>query len=48
MKNTFTPLAKSVLLLLGLTVATSATDAAIQKKGFGAAMTMLITYNEKI
>ena len=46
MTNIFTPLAKSVLLLLGLTVATSAT--AIQKKGFGAAMTMLITYNEKI
>ena len=34
MKNVHKPLAKSVLIPLGLTVATSATDAAIQKKSF--------------
>ena len=33
-KNIFTPLAKSVLMLLRLTVAASATDAFIQKKIF--------------
>ena len=34
MKNVLKPLAKSVLIPLGLTAATSATDAAIQKKSF--------------
>ena len=33
-KNVLTPLAKSVLVLLGLTAAASATNAAIQKKLF--------------
>ena len=44
MKNTLKPLAKSVLIPLGLTVAASAsaTDAAIQKKNFGSGMTTLI------
>ena len=32
MKNVLTPLAKSVLITLGLTVATLAADAAIQKE----------------
>ena len=35
MKNLLTPLSKSVLIPLGLTAATSATDAALQKKIFG-------------
>ena len=35
MKNVLTPLAKSVLILFGLTAAASARDAAIQKKLFG-------------
>ena len=35
MKNELKPLAKSVLIALGLLAATSATDAAIQKKIFG-------------
>ena len=34
MKNVHKPLAKSVLIPLGLAAATSATDAAIQKKSF--------------
>ena len=39
MKNVLTPLAKSVLILLVLTAAASATDPAIQKKRFGSAIT---------
>ena len=35
MKNVSKPLAKIVLILLGLTAAASATDAAIHKKIFG-------------
>ena len=35
MKNVLKPLAKRVLIPLGLTAATSATDAAIHKKMFG-------------
>ena len=34
MKDVITPLAKSVLILLGLTAAASAADAGIQKKSF--------------
>ena len=41
MKNLLKPLAKSVLNPLGLTAATSATDAAIQKKMFGSGTTTL-------
>ena len=37
MKNVLTPLAKSLLTHLGLTVAASATDAAIQIKIYGSA-----------
>ena len=42
------PLAKSVLKLLGLTAAASATDVAISKKIFGSGMTTLIISNEKM
>ena len=37
-----------VLIPLGLTVAGSATDVAIQKKKFGLCMTMLIISNEEM
>ena len=45
LKNVLTPLAKSVLMLLGLTATASATDAAIQKKRFGSGVTKLIISN---
>ena len=45
MKNGLTPLAKSVLVPLGWTIAASATVAAIQKKIFGLSMTTLIISN---
>ena len=48
MKNVLTPLAKSILILLGLTVAALATDAAIHKKMFGSGNTTLIISNEEM
>ena len=46
MKNVLKPLAKSVLVALGLTAA-AATDVAIQKKIFWSGMTaMIISYEE--
>ena len=42
------PLAKSVLIPLGLMAATSATDAAIHKKLFGSGFTTLIISNEEM
>ena len=45
--NILKPLAKSVLLPLGLTEAASATDATIQKKTYGSGTTTLIISNEK-
>ena len=42
MKNVLKPLAKSVLIPLGLTAAASATDAAFHKKMFGSGITTLI------
>ena len=48
MKNVLTPLAKSVLIPLGLTAAASATDAAIQKKIYGSGATELIISNEEM
>ena len=48
MKNVVKPLAKSVLIPLGLTAAASTTDAAIQKKIFGSVMTALIISNEEM
>ena len=47
MKNLLTPLAKSILIPLGLTAAAAATDAVIQKK-IGSGMTALIISNEEI
>ena len=41
-KNVLKPLAKSVLIPLGLTAAASATDVAIKKKIFGSGMATLI------
>ena len=38
MRNAVKPLAKSVLIPLGLTALAAATDAAIQKKTFGSDM----------
>ena len=48
MKNVLKPLPKSVLILLALTGATSATDAAIQKKTFGSGIAKLIVSNEEM
>ena len=47
MKNVLNPLAKSILIPLGLT-AVSATDAAIHKKMLGSGFTTLIISNEEI
>ena len=46
--NALKPLAKSVLIPLGLTAVASATDAAIHKKMFGSGNTTLIISNEKM
>ena len=46
-ENVLKPLAKSVLIPLGLTAA-SATDAAIHKKMFGSGNTTLISFNEEM
>ena len=47
MKNIPKPLAKSVLILLGLTEAASATDAAFHKKMFGSGTIALIIFSEE-
>ena len=47
-KNVIKPLAKSVLIPLGLTAAASAADAGIHKKILGPSNTTLIISNEKI
>ena len=46
--NVLTPLAKIVLIPLGLTAAASATDAAIQKKILGQGVTALVISNKEI
>ena len=46
--NVLKPLAKSVLIPLGLTAAVSTTDAAIHKKMFGSGFTTLIISNEEM
>ena len=46
--NVLKPLAKSVLIPLGLTVAASATDAAIHKEMFGSGTTTLLFSNEDL
>ena len=48
MKNVLKPLAKSVLILLGLTAARSGIDAAIDKKMFEPGVTKLIILNEEM
>ena len=45
-RNVLEPLAKSVLVPLGLTASTSATDAAVYMKMFGSGTTILIISNE--
>ena len=47
-ENVLKPLAKSVLIPLGLTAAASATDAGIHKKIFESGMTTLIISNEEM
>ena len=47
-RNVLKPLAKSVLIPLGLTVAASETDAAIHKKMFASGLTTLIISNKKM
>ena len=42
MKNVLSLLTKNVLLPLGVTAATSATDAAVQKNIYGSGMTTII------
>ena len=46
--NVLKPLAKNVLILLGLTAAASATDAAIHKKMFGSGNITIIISNEEM
>ena len=48
MKNQLKPLAKSVLIPLGLTASASATDVAIHKKMFESCMPTLIISNEEM
>ena len=48
MKNVLKPLAKIVLIPLGLTAAESATDAAIHKKTFESGTTASIILNEEM
>ena len=48
MKNLIKPLAKSVLIPLGLTAAVSATDAVIHKKTFGSGISMLVISNKEM
>ena len=48
MKSVLTPLAKSVLLPLGLSAGMSAVDTAIQKKIYGSGTTALIISNEEM
>ena len=47
-KKVLKPLAKSVLIVLGLTAAASETDAAIHKKMFESGIATLIISNEEI
>ena len=48
MKNVLKPLAKSVLIPLGLTAAAAATNAAIHRKMFGSGDTTLMISNEEM
>ena len=46
MKNVPKPLAKSILIPLGLTAAASATDGAIHEKMFGSGTTLIVSNKE--
>ena len=48
MKNVLKPLAKSVLILLGLTATASATDTSIHEKMFLSRVTTLVNSNEEM
>ena len=48
MKNVIAPLAKSVLIQLGLTAAASAADAGIHKKILGSGTTTLMISNDQM
>ena len=48
MKSVLTPLAKSVLVLLGLSAGISAAATAIQKKIYGSVSTVLVISNEEM
>ena len=48
MKNILKPVAKSGLILLGLTTTASAADAGIQKKTFGSGTAKLLISNEEM
>ena len=48
MKSVLTPLAKSVLLTLGLSLGMSAADAGIQKKIYGSGSTAVIISNKEM
>ena len=48
MKSLVTPLDKSILFPLELTIKVSTTDTAIQKKFFGSELTSLIVSNEEM
>ena len=48
MRSVFTPLAKSVLISLGLAASASATYESIQYKIYGSGMTKFIIWNEKM
>ena len=48
MKNVLKPLAKSILIQLGLAASASATSAAIKKKVFGSGITTFIISNERM
>ena len=47
-ENALKPLAKIVLISLGLTAAASVTDGVIHKKMFGWGVTTLIIFNEEM
>ena len=48
MKNVIKPLAKSILIPLGLTAAASVAGAGIHKKNLGSGATMLIISNDEM
>ena len=48
MKNVLTPLPRNILLPLGITAATLATDSPIQKKTHGSDMAVLKIYNKEM